>query len=108
MPDRPQIARSIWSRKPRPGGRRSAPAPPAPRGSSPASPPPARFRPGRGWLVFFLVLLVINFYASSRATRPISRVRVPYSPFFLQQVSAGHVRQITSKGTAIQGTFTEK
>jgi cell division protease FtsH len=44
----------------------------------------------------------------SRATQPPSRVRVPYSPFFLQQVSAGHVKEITSKGTAIQGTFTEK
>ena len=32
-------------------------------------------------------------------------MRVPYSPFFLQQVSAGHVAQIMSKGTAIQGTF---
>jgi cell division protease FtsH len=36
-----------------------------------------------------------------------TRVRVPYSPFFLDQVAAGHVEQITSKGTAIQGTFTE-
>src|SRR5205085_10696296 len=35
------------------------------------------------------------------------RVRVPYSPFFLQQVNAGHVAEITSKGTAIQGTFTK-
>jgi cell division protease FtsH len=38
---------------------------------------------------------------------PASRVRVPYSPFFLRQVSAGHVASITSKGTAIQGTFTQ-
>jgi cell division protease FtsH len=38
---------------------------------------------------------------------PASRVRVPYSPFFLRQVSAGHVTSITSKGTAIQGTFTQ-
>ena len=36
-----------------------------------------------------------------------SRVRVPYSPFFLQQVRDGKVEQITSKGTAIQGTFKE-
>jgi cell division protease FtsH len=34
-------------------------------------------------------------------------VRVPYSPFFLQQVSDGHVVSITSKGTAIQGTFSK-
>jgi cell division protease FtsH len=33
---------------------------------------------------------------------------VPYSPFFLTQVRDGHVASITSKGTAIQGTFTQK
>ena len=42
-----------------------------------------------------------------RATQPESRLRVPYSPFFLDQVTADHVKEITSKGTAIQGTFTE-
>jgi cell division protease FtsH len=35
-------------------------------------------------------------------------VRVPYSPFFVNQVNADHVKEITSKGTAIQGSFTEK
>ena len=35
-------------------------------------------------------------------------MRVPYSPFFLQQVRDGHVQEITSKGTAIQGTFKQK
>jgi cell division protease FtsH len=52
-------------------------------------------------------LLVLNYWAGSRATQAPSRVRVPYSPFFLQQVTAGHVREITSKGTAIQGSFTK-
>jgi cell division protease FtsH len=54
------------------------------------------------------VLLAINYYSASRATQPATRVRVPYSPFFLNQVTAGHVASITSKGTAIQGTFTQK
>jgi cell division protease FtsH len=48
---------------------------------------------------------VINFWAASRATQAQSRVRVPYSPVFLQQVQAGNVTEIRSKGTAIQGTF---
>jgi cell division protease FtsH len=39
---------------------------------------------------------------------PPARVRVPYSPFFLQQVTDGHVASIASKGTAIQGTFKTK
>ena len=37
-----------------------------------------------------------------------SRVRIPYSPFFLEQVRDGHVKEITSKGTAIQGAFNQK
>jgi len=91
----------------------SASAPPAPRGSSPSpsSPPKPqlpRFRPTRGWILFAIALLFFNFYLGSRATQPASRVRVPYSPFFLNQVNAGHVKAITSKGTAIQGTFSQK
>ena len=35
-----------------------------------------------------------------------SRVRIPYSPVFLKDVRAGTVADVTSKGTAIQGTFT--
>jgi cell division protease FtsH len=66
-----------------------------------------RFNVGRGWIGFFLALLVLNIYFSSRSMQPQSRVRIPYSPYFLTQVSAGHVKQITSKGTAIQGTFTK-
>ena len=59
-------------------------------------------------MLFALLLLLLNFYLGSRATQPSARVRVPYSPFFLEQVTAGHVKEITSKGTAIQGTFTKK
>jgi hypothetical protein len=58
--------------------------------------------------VLFLALLALNVFFGSRATRPPSRVRVPYSPYFLGQVRARHVQSITSKGTAIQGTFTGK
>ena len=93
---------------PRADQRKDGSPPPAPRGSSPTSPQPPRFRIGRGWIIFALAVLAFNLYAGSRATKPAARLRVPYSPFFLQQVRAGHVMQITSKGTAIQGTFTQK
>jgi cell division protease FtsH len=83
-------------------------APPAPRGSSPTPPQRPWWRLSRGWILFALALLAFNFYLGSRATQPPSRVRVPYSPFFLNQVKAGQVKEITSKGTAIQGTFTKK
>jgi len=47
----------------------------------------------------------VNYWAASRATRAQPRVRVPYSPFFLQQVRDGNVSVITSRGTAVQGVF---
>ena len=74
-----------------------------------AAPPPRRprFRVGLAWIFLALVLLAINVYAGTRAMQPASRLRVPYSPFFLDQVNAGHVKDITSKGTAVQGTFTQ-
>src|SRR5919201_3787918 len=81
--------------------------PPAPRGSTPNGKGPS-FRPGMRWVAFFLLLLALNVFLTTRATGPAARVRVPYSPFFVDQVRAGHVLSITSKGTAIQGSFTQK
>jgi cell division protease FtsH len=66
------------------------------------------YRPSGRWIAFFIVVLAFNFLFTMRATEPASRVRVPYSPFFLDQVRADHVASITSKGTAIQGVFTRK
>jgi cell division protease FtsH len=88
--------------------RTAASPPPSPRGPTPPPQQPPRFRPGRGWIAFFLALLAVNFFLTTRATQPSSRVRVPYSPFFLKQVTDGQVKSITSKGTAIQGTFAQK
>jgi cell division protease FtsH len=80
-------------------------APTDARGPRLPKPTPPRFRFG-WWIAWIVGLLVLNYYVGSRATQPQARVRVPYSPFFLQQVDAGHVASITSKGTAVQGTFT--
>src|ERR671919_398685 len=79
--------------------------PPAPRGSSPTPPQRPRFGLSPRWIVFFLALLAFNLFITSRAMEPESRVHVPYSPFFLQEVRTGNVEQITSKGTDIEGTF---
>ncbi len=67
-----------------------------------------RFRVGPWWLAATVILLVINFWVGQQATQAPARVRVPYSPFFVGQVEGGKVAEITSKGTDIQGTFTEK
>jgi cell division protease FtsH len=71
---------------------------------------PARPKPERGWrrsaiyAVLIVLLLIVNYSLAHRATA-VYRVRVPYSPFFLKQVRAGNVLEITSRGTAIQGRF---
>ena len=87
---------------------RAAEAPPSPGGSSPPPAPRPWFRPSPRWIAFFLVLLAVNIFLTSRAMGPESRVRVPYSPFFLNQVTAGNVESITSQGTDLQGTFTKE
>jgi cell division protease FtsH len=85
--------------------RDDAAPPPAPRGSSPTKPQRPSWRPRPRWVAFFLGLLALNLFFSARAMQEKSRVRVPYSPYFLSQIKADHVEQITSKGTAIQGEF---
>ncbi|HEU4972779.1 MAG TPA: ATP-dependent metallopeptidase FtsH/Yme1/Tma family protein, partial [Gaiellaceae bacterium] len=57
------------------------------------------------WTILFLVVLALNTFFTSRVMEGPSRVRVAYSPFFLQQVKTGNVDEITSQGTDIQGTF---
>src|SRR5947207_262808 len=76
----------------------------------PASRPPRRMRlPKRSvriavYVVLIAVVLGLNYWAAHKATQ-VERVRIPYSPFFLAQVRAGNVAQITSQGSAIQGVF---
>ena len=71
----------------------------------PAPPARPRFRISPPWVILALVLLAFNFWAGSNAMQGPQLVRVPYSPFFLAQVRSGNVEEITSVGTAIQGTF---
>jgi cell division protease FtsH len=63
-----------------------------------------------GWrlVIFAAVLFGVNYWLASRATEHAPRVRIPYSPLFLNQVRDDNVQQITSKGTAIQGLFKQK
>src|SRR6266542_4757018 len=79
-----------------------APKQPAP--SSERRERPRRPR-ARWWLAITVALLAVNYLAATSATRAPARVHVPYSPFFVRQIEAGNVAEITSKGTAIQGTF---
>jgi cell division protease FtsH len=69
--------------------------------------PPHRLR---GFWIFVLVLLAINWLSvlvfNPSSSEP--RVKVPFSPFFLQQLDAGQIKSISSKSGAIQGTFKSK
>jgi cell division protease FtsH len=94
-------------RKPMPRDERGWRVAPAPDGRGmpdpPATRPPHRTR---GFVVFVLVLLVLNWglvllFSHNSQTR----VKVPFSPYFVSQVSAGQVASIASKGDTIQGTF---
>ncbi|MFL6111760.1 MAG: ATP-dependent zinc metalloprotease FtsH, partial [Catenulispora sp.] len=64
-------------------------------------PPWLRF----GWML--LVLLALNWIISSVLLAPAPRTAVAYT-FFLSQVDARNVAEITSTGDMIQGTFTKK
>jgi cell division protease FtsH len=70
--------------------------------AAPRTPRPVRF-----WVVLaaILALFAINIVVASNAKHSVERVRVPYSPFFINEVRAGHVKEITSTGSTIQGTF---
>ena len=57
----------------------------------------------RFWWIF-LALLALNFVLSLAFSGPASRPSVPYTLFY-QQVQKGNVREISSKGDTIQGTF---
>ena len=58
-------------------------------------------------MVFVIVLLLINVLLVStlQTTTQPTRVRIPYSPTFLDEVNAGNVSTISSKGTTVQGNF---
>jgi cell division protease FtsH len=65
--------------------------------------------PSRPWrigiyVVLIAVMLGINYWGAHRVTQE-TRIRVPYSPFFLQQVRAGNVVAVTSTVSELQGDF---
>jgi cell division protease FtsH len=80
---------------------------PAPDGRGGKQPRAAGRGPNPRWLVIMLVLglLALNLWISSQALQPNARVRIPYSPTFLNQVQAGNVNDISATGDAIQGDF---
>jgi cell division protease FtsH len=94
LPPRSDRDKPSWRVSPAPDGRG---APPEKRPRFPA--PPRRFL----WIL--VILLVVNWASVAIFAPEKERIRIPYSPFFLQQVRAGNVKEISSKGDTIQGDF---
>ena len=57
----------------------------------------------RRFITILLALFALNLILSFVTGRPPQRDRVPYQPFFVQQLKAGNVRDITSQADAIEG-----
>jgi cell division protease FtsH len=97
--------------QPPPPGQHGWRVTPAPNGrGTPEKPRPPAPPRSRWWVAAAVVvcLLALNLWISSRALSPNAPVRIPYSPTFLSQVQAGNVKEISSKGDSIQGTFKTK
>jgi cell division protease FtsH len=58
---------------------------------------------GRRFFWFVLGLLALNLVISFMTGRPEERERVPYQPFFVEQVEAGNVEEISSQADSIEG-----
>ena len=80
--------------------------PQAPSARTPGAPAggPAPFWRSRGFWIYLVVLLVLNYVISIVFTSGPSRITVPYTTF-IQQVNADNVKDITAQGNSIQGDF---
>jgi cell division protease FtsH len=98
-PDSP--AESPPSQQPDPTSRRSTPAPDE-RGAGPERKPPMIPR-SRVFIALLLGLLAVNLVISFVTGGPADRQRVPFQPFFVDQVKAGNVQEISSQADSIEG-----
>src|SRR3954467_1012178 len=77
---------------------------PAPDGRGAPPPPKQPMIPRNRTLIAFLLgLLVVNLLISFLTGGAPDRPRVPYQPFFVNQVQAQNVSEISSKGDSIEG-----
>jgi cell division protease FtsH len=59
----------------------------------------------RRFLVILAALFVLNWLIVAVFAPPEKRIRVPYTPTFLQQLRDGNVSEISSEGDTVQGEF---
>jgi cell division protease FtsH len=77
---------------------------PAPDGRGTPAPSKRPMIPwGRRFIWFVLALLALNLVLSFMTGRPEERKRVPYQPFFVDQVEADNVEELSSRADSIEG-----
>ena len=91
---------------PHPSGWRVDPAPDG-RGAPPQQKPPIIPR-NRAFIWVLAGLLAVNLLIAILTSGPTSRPQVPYQPFFVDQVTADNVRDISSTGDSIEGTLKQE
>jgi cell division protease FtsH len=91
---------------PEPSGWRVDPAPDG-RGAEPERKQPMIPR-SRMFLALLLGLLAVNLIISFITGSPEERERIPYQPFFVNQVEADNVSEISSQGDSIEGELEEE
>ncbi len=94
-------AESPPPRKPERSGQRVDPVPGG-RGAAPERKPPMIPR-SRQFIAILLGLLALNLVISFVTRGPADRERIPYQPFFVDQVEAGNVKEISSQEDSIEG-----
>jgi hypothetical protein len=72
------------------------------RGAEAAGKPPLLPR-NRRWWALFAGFLVLNLLLAFATAGPAERERVPYQPFFVDQLQAGNVASISSREDSIDG-----
>jgi cell division protease FtsH len=92
-PDTPQ-QQPGWRVQPAPDGR-----------GTPKQEKPPMIPRSRAFIAFLLGLLAVNLLLSFLTSGPAERPRVPYQPFFVNQVTANNVSEISSQEDSIEGTL---
>jgi cell division protease FtsH len=93
-------AESPPPRKPERSGQRVDPVPGG-RGAAERKPP--MIPRSRQFIAILLGLLALNLVISFVTRGPADRERIPYQPFFVDQVEAGNVKEISSQEDSIEG-----
>ena len=61
----------------------------------------------RRFILILIGLFILNWVIVMLVAPPEKRIQIPYNPNFLNEVRAGHVKEISSSGDTVKGEFTQ-